>query len=134
MSNNETTGNAWEQVESLLGKLAEKLMDFSTVEVRTLVTDLEFITEKDDQGNDIISGVQPKHDVNAKPEGFVTAINMVGSDISFDRSPNLPDGVDVDKLEALHEKHVAMARQIFQDNIEFVVKTVKEFIPGKPEE
>ena len=134
MSNNETTGNAWEQVESLLSKLAEKLMDFSTVEVRTLVTDLEFITEKDEQGNVIISGVQPKYDVDANPEGFVTAINMVGSDISFDRSPNLPDKVDVDKLEALHEKHVAMARQIFQDNIEFVVKTVQGFIPGKTEE
>jgi hypothetical protein len=134
MANNEATGNAWEQVETLLSKLAEKLMDFSTVEVRTLVTDLEFITEKDNQGNEIISGVQPKHDANANPEGFVTAIKMVGSDISFDRSPNLPDTVDVDKLEALHEKHVAMARKIFQDNIEFIVKTVKEFIPGKVEE
>ena len=134
MSNNETTSKAWDQVESLLSDLVEKLKDFKTVEVRTLVTDLEFITDKDEPKKGIITGVQPKYDANAKPQGFLTSINMFDADISFDRSPKLPDTVDADKLEALHEKHVEMARKIFQDNITFVVKTVQGFIPEKPEE
>lgn len=134
MSDNENIETAWGHVEKLLNNLAKTLENLTTVQVRTLVTDLEFITETDDKNNVTVKGVQPKHDPNAAPQGFVTTINMVGSDIDFDRSPNLPKSIDADKLEALHTKHVEMARKIFQDNVDFVVKTVHRFTSSGSQE
>ncbi len=121
--------DAWSTVQAKLKEFADALDDFKTVEVRTMITEMEWMTETDAGGAKKVVGIQPSTDPSATPKGLVTTIDMMKGDITHDSSPALSDR-ELARLQKAHAEHVEIGRKIFTDNMRFIAETVERFARG----
>lgn len=118
-----TIDEAWDAVQENLKKLADAIGSFRTVEIATTVSDFTVVdSQSDTSPMPIIQlGV-----AGSPAKGLVTRIDMLQGDVLHNRSPDLDDEEAV-RLKEIHDRHVALGQQIFQDNITFIVETVKKY-------
>ena len=123
-----TIQSAWNGVQSILNHLVDSLNRLKTVQVTTLASDLELITQTDPATKQTnVVGVQPLAGASsAKVEGLVTEIDMLQGDIRHFRSSEMQPVLE-SQLKEVHARHVEMAQKIFLDNVKFAADTVHRF-------